>query len=274
MRPHLRNGTPYGTRSKPTPASKFHLCLCESYGCCRESAFVPGSTKIVTGRYLGQQELANHKDADDRMHNRNIYSHQQTAESSSLPPSTPFASHSKPSIGALNEAVGNAAPVRRAPSPKCVAQGLERVCLLQAEFRAWETKDVPSEGLVFKNRPPLGKDLPPVPTRTHINSGPFALEPNSPYNAEFLAFEKSIWEFIVKVENLPRNEATVVYVDGLKALVDEKFHSLEEKKLNEWRRQSRQIDTMYSGLLSQSAGILILMEHFRQRTTPLDHGPP
>jgi hypothetical protein len=211
---------------------------------------MPGTTKMVTGCYLGLNQWNEHKNADDRMYNRQVSARGPTAAAdgptnTSASSESPNHSESQPKSSRAD----NEIPIKRSPSPKTVQKGLGRVLALQAKFREWEAKDVRSGGLVFKIRPSAEGGPPTLPKKCHINSGPYALDPNSPYNTEFLAFEKSLCDYLVEVEDLPRYEETAIYVDGLKAVIDEKINWLEEKKLAEWKRQSKQTDHVYSGNL-------------------------
>jgi hypothetical protein len=142
-------------------------------------------------------------------------------------------------------------PYQSATIPEKYSKGLGKVLALQAKFGEWEAKDIHSEGLVFKIQPLAEGGPPPLPKKYHINSGPYALDPNSPYNTEFLTFKMSLYDYLVEAGDLPRYEETDIFVDGLKAAVDEKINWLEEKKLVEWKRQSKQTkaDHVYSGEL-------------------------
>jgi hypothetical protein len=217
---------------------------------------------------MGLNEWNEHKNADDRMHNRQANARGPTATSTSSESRTHFESELRSSSPTARAVTNNETPVSRPPSPKSVQKGLGKVLALQAKFREWEAKDIRSEGLVFKIRPLAEGGPPPLPKKYHINSGPYALDPNSPYNTEFLTFETSLYDYLVEAGDLPRYEETVIFVDGLKAAVDEKINWLEEKKLVEWKRQSKQTkaDHVYSGeLLSILEAVVIILIQLSNR---------
>jgi hypothetical protein len=248
MAPHLKGGKPYGTRSKPTLPSKFYVCRCESHGCHRDVCHNPLTNAQVSGRLVGLQALNEHRAADERMRAVEKLPASQKPFSSTPPPP-----HS-PVTGTSSEPTTLPEAVPRPSSPKRVQKALSKILALHTEFRDWEERGIACNGLVFRHPPAVSDAPPPVPRAGHVNSGPYSLRSDSPYNLEFLSFEEALSDLLDRSRQLPRNQGTYMALDGLRAAIEHKFEWLQEQKVAEWVRQSQQSsEHVYSGNATQSS---------------------